>query len=77
MVSRTIAALTQTSTAMTSKRQRRDTSEREPTDTPDTQEAAVAAIRQLMRQFSLDPAMFKLEDDVSGLSLSLSCGLVC
>jgi hypothetical protein len=61
---------------MTSKRLRRDTGAQDlPTDTPDTPEAAVAAIRRLMRQFSVDPAM--LEDDDLGLSLSLSWGLVC
>jgi hypothetical protein len=44
-----------------------------PADTPDTPEAAADVMRRLMRQFSVDPAM--LEDDDSGLSLSLSSGL--
>lgn len=61
---------------MASKRPRRDTSEGGMSgNTPNTQEAAVAAIRQIMRQFSLDPVT--LEDDDSGLSLSLSYGRVC
>ena len=37
--------------------------------------APEAAICQLMREFSLDPVM--LEDNDSGLLLSLSYGLVC
>jgi len=49
-----------------SKRQRRDIAEAIPT--PNTPDAAMALIRDLMKQFSVDPAM--LEDDDSGLSLS-------
>jgi hypothetical protein len=60
---------------MASKRLRRDANEGDMSSTPNTPEAAVAAIRQLMRQFSLDPVT--LEDDDSGRSLSLSYGLVC
>ena len=61
---------------MSSKRPRRDTGARDmPTDTPGTPEAAMATIRQLMKQFGFDSATV-LEDDDSGLLLSLSWGLV-
>ena len=40
--------------------------------TLDTPEATVGVIRELMSKFSIDPAI--LEDDDSGLSLSLSWG---
>ena len=49
-----------------SKRQQRDIAAAIPT--PNTPDAAMALIRDLMKQFSVDPAM--LEDDDSGLSLS-------
>jgi hypothetical protein len=49
---------------MTSKRPRSDSS-----DSPDTPEAALATIHELMRQFSLDPAMLKDNDSGPGLSL--------
>ena len=46
------------------KRPRSDSS-----DPPDTPEAASSTIRRLIRQFSLDPAMFKDDDSGPGLSL--------
>ena len=45
-----------------------------PTDT-DRPKVAVAIICQFMRQFGIDFDM--LENDDTGLSLSLSCGLAC
>jgi len=53
---------------MASKRQRREADTPTGIPTPDTPDAAMAVIRHLMKQFSVDPAM--LEDDDAGLSLS-------
>ena len=53
---------------MTSKRPRSDSS-----NPPDTPEAALATIHQLIRQFSLDPAMLKDDDSGPGLSLLSGC----
>jgi hypothetical protein len=57
---------------MSSKRPRRDSGARDiPTDTPPDTEAALVRVRQIMRQFSLDPAMLK-DDDSEGPGLLLS-----
>ena len=57
--------------SITSKRARRDVGTADALTNfaiPETPDAAVAFIRRLMKEFSVDPAM--LEDDDSGVSLS-------